>query len=101
MTLTHAARRWSAIHDSARRRVRIALARACRGPRLEPLENRVLLSAAPAASVTTTLDHSGGFADTSDLRFNGSAGLPAVTNVNDSTGTTYENVLELTDGMRG
>ena len=73
--------------------------------RPEMLEGRLLLSAAPAVNITSMIDHSGGFAGAglTDMRFNGgTAGLPAVTNVTDSTGNVlYSNVLQLTNGKVG
>src|SRR5947209_4794869 len=68
---------------------------------LVKLERRVLLSIAPAAGTTSMLDHSSGFADTSNLRLNGSSGLPAIGNVSDSAGNSYSSVLQLSDGKAG
>ena len=87
-----------------RERGRQAVVRACGGARSEGLESRLLLSVAPAANITSMIDHSDGFAAHFDMRFNGpTAGLPAVTNVVDpNTGNTvYTNVLQLTDGHDG
>jgi hypothetical protein len=80
--------------SSHRRQVLIG---ACSQCRFESLESRVLLSVVPAAT-TTMIDHSAGFANTSDLTLNpGMGGLPNITGPTD----TPPNALQLTDGNTG
>jgi len=101
MILRKTARRSARGRISSHRSIGSAIAKARPQVRFESLENRVLLSAVPSAGTTTMIDHSTGFADTSDLRFNGSAGLPAIASVTDSQGNSYSDVLQLADGKAG
>ena len=95
--------RRAGVGRSMRGRGRAQIERACQRARSEALESRLLLSVAPAATITSMIDHSNGFATTFDMRLNGpTPGLPTVTNVLDPTGATlYSNVLQLTDGRNG